>query len=110
LQKFCNETGLEVTVYHFHPEASKWNKLEHMLFSQISVNRRGKPLSNYETIIKLIGATRTRKGLTVKSVLDTNIYEKGIKIPDEDMDKINITQHEFHGNWNYTIKSKTNLC
>lgn len=110
LQKFCNETGLEVTVCHFPPGASKWNKIEHMLFSQISINWRGKPLSSYETVIKLIGATTTRKGLTVKSVLDTNSYEKGIKIPDEDMKKINIMYHEFHGNWNYTIKPNSSLC
>jgi len=80
IQKFCNETGLEVTVCHFPPGTSKWNKIEHQLFSQISINWRGRPLISYETIVNLIGSTRTRKGLVVKSVLDTNIYEKGKKV------------------------------
>ena len=104
LQKFCNESGLEVTVCHFPPGTSKWNKIEHQLFSQISINWRGRPLTSYEVIVNLIGSTRTRKGLTVRSVLDTNQYEKGKKISDEEMKKINILRHEFHGDWNYTIK------
>lgn len=104
LQKFCNETGLEVTVCHFPPGTSKWNKIEHQLFSQISINWRGRPLISYETIVNLIGSTRTRKGLIVKSVLDTNSYEKGKKSSVEDLSQINIMRHEFHGDWNYTIK------
>lgn len=104
LQKFCNETGLEVTVCHFPPGTSKWNKIEHQLFSQISINWRGRPLTSLEVIVNLIGSTRTRKGLTVKSVLDTNKYEKGIKIMDNEMGNLNIQRHEFHGDWNYTIK------
>jgi len=104
LQKFCNETGLEVTISHFPPGTSKWNKIEHQLFSQISINWRGRPLTSYDAIVNLIGSTRTRKGLTVKSVLDTNRYEKGIKVSDEEIAKINILRHEFHGDWNYTIK------
>jgi hypothetical protein len=75
MQKFCNESGLEVTVGHFPPGTSKWNKIEHQLFSQISINWRGRPLTSYEVIVNLIGSTRTRKGLTVRSVLDTNQYE-----------------------------------
>lgn len=104
LQKFCNETGLEVTVCHFPPGTSKWNKIEHQLFSQISINWRGRPLTSLEVIVNLIGSTRTRKGLTVKSVLDTNKYEKGKKILDNEMEKLNILRHEFRGDWNYTIK------
>ena len=103
LQKFCNENGLEVTVCHFPPGTSKWNKIEHQLFSQISINWRGRPLTSYETIVNLIGSTRTRKGLVVKSVLDTNIYEKGKKISKEELEKLNLKRHEFHGEWNYTI-------
>ena len=104
MQKFCNESDLEVTVCHFPPGTSKWNKIEHQLFSQISINWRGRPLTSYEVIVNLIGSTRTRKGLTVRSVLDTNQYEKGIKISDEELKNINILRHEFHGEWNYTIK------
>jgi len=104
LQKFCNESGLEVTVCHFPPGTSKWNKIEHQLFSQISINWRGRPLTSLEVVVKLIGSTRTKKGLTVKSTLDSNKYAKGLKVPDEELDKINIHKHEFRGDWNYTIK------
>jgi len=104
LQKFCSEIGLEVTVCHFPPGTSKWNKIEHQLFSQISINWRGRPLTSFEVIVKLIGSTRTRKGLSVISKLDTNVYEKGIQISDEEMEKINLHRHQFHGDWNYTIK------
>ena len=103
LQKFANETGKEITVCHFSPGTSKWNKIEHKLFSFISMNWQGKPLESYQTVVNLIGATKTRKGLKVKAVLDENIYEKGIKITNEELDKINLLRHEFHGEWNYTI-------
>ncbi len=103
LQKFTNETGLEITVCHFSPGTSKWNKIEHKLFSFISMNWQGKPLESYQTVVNLIGSTKTRKGLKVKAILDENIYEKGIKITNEELDKINLLRHEFHGEWNYTI-------
>jgi hypothetical protein len=104
LQKLANETDLSITVCHFPPGTSKWNKIEHRLFSHITMNWQGKPLESYETIINLIGGTKTRKGLKVKAVLDDNHYEKGIKISDEQLEGINIFRHAFHGEWNYTIK------
>ena len=104
LQQFSNETGLSITVCHFPPGTSKWNKIEHRLFSHITMNWQGKPLESYETIVNLIGATKTRKGLKVKAVLDRSYYKKGIKISDEQLDGINIFRHVFHGEWNYTIK------
>lgn len=104
LQKFSSETGLSITVCHFPPGTSKWNKIEHRLFSHITMNWQGKPLESYETIINLIGATKTRKGLKVKAVLDKNHYKKGIKISDEQLNGINIFRHAFHGEWNYTIR------
>lgn len=107
LQKFANETGMEITVCHFSPGTSKWNKIEHKLFSFISMNWQGKPLESYQTVVNLIGATKTRKGLKVKAVLDENKYEKGIKITDKELEKINLSRHEFHGEWNYTISKNT---
>lgn len=107
LQKFANETGLSITVSHFPPGTSKWNKIEHRLFSHITMNWQGKPLESYETIINLISSTKTRKGLKVKAILDKNLYEKGIKVSDEEIDGINIFRHAFHGDWNYTIKPIT---
>lgn len=104
LQKFANETGLVITVCHFPPGTSKWNKIEHRLFSHITMNWQGKPLESYETIVNLIGATKTRKGLKVKAVLDEAKYQKGVKISDEEYERINIFRHAFHGEWNYTIK------
>ncbi len=104
LQKFANETGLHVTICHFPPGTSKWNKIEHKLFSHITMNWQGKPLESYETIVNLIGATKTRTGLKVKAVLDEAQYQKGIRISDEELEGINILRHAFHGEWNYTIK------
>ena len=104
LQRFANESGLEISVCHFPPGTSKWNKAEHRLFSRISLNWRGIPLEDYETIVQLIGATKTKKGLTVKCQLDEEIYQKGIVIDDERFKKINIVRDGFHGEWNYTIK------
>lgn len=103
LQKFANESGLSITVCHFPPGTSKWNKIEHRLFSHITMNWRGRPLVSYETIVNLIGATKTGKGLKVKAVLDENQYKKGTKITDSEIDSINIFRHAFHGEWNYTI-------
>lgn len=105
LQSFCTDYDLEVTVSHFPPGTSKWNKIEHRLFSQITKNWRGKPLESIEVIVSLIASTSTSKGLTVKATLDSNEYEGGIKVTDEELKKINIVRHAFHGNdWNYTIK------
>ena len=104
LQKLSNEFDLEITVCHLPAGTSKWNKIEHRLFSFITMNWRGKPLTSFETIVSLIGSTTTSKGLKVKSVLDENIYEKGIVISDKEMKMLNIYPHEFHGEWNYTIK------
>lgn len=104
LQKFCNEFNLEVTVCHLPPGTSKWNKIEHRLFSFITMNWRGKPLTSFETVVSLIGSTTTSKGLKVKSVLDENEYVKGIVVEDAELKMVNIYPHKFHGEWNYTIK------
>jgi transposase len=103
LQKLAHEIGLTIEVSHFPPGTSKWNKIEHRLFSSISQNWRGKPLISHEVIINLIGSTTTKTGLKVNCQLDDNTYQKGIKISDEDMAKINITRDDFHGEWNYKI-------
>ena len=103
LQGFANETGLTVTVAHLPPGTSKWNKIEHRLFAFITMNWRGKPLVSHQVIVQLIGATTTETGLTVCCELDANRYPKGIKVSDEEMQAINITRDEFHGEWNYTI-------
>lgn len=105
LQKFANETQMEITASHFPPGTSKWNKIEHRLFSKISKNWRGKPLETHQIIVNLIAATKTITGLEVKAAIDPNIYETGIKISDQEMKEINIYRHGFHvENWNYTIK------
>jgi len=103
LQKFANETGLVISVCHLPPGTSKWNKIEHRLFSYISQNWRGKPLVSHEVIVNLIASTRTRMGLTVKCQLDTNKYTKGTKVTDEELRQVNIIRDEFHGEWNYAI-------
>ncbi len=103
LQKFSNEANMQITVCHFPPGTSKWNKIEHKLFSQISLNWKGIPLENYETVINLIGSVKTTKGLIVKAVLDENIYQKGIKVSKTEIEEIMIKRHKFHGDWNYTI-------
>ena len=103
LQRFANETGLKVTVAHLPPGTSKWNKIEHRLFAFITMNWRGKPLVSHQVIIQLIGSTSTETGLKVCCEIDGNLYPKGIKVPDEEMQTINISRNEFHGEWNYTI-------
>jgi len=107
LQHLADETGLSIMVCHLPPGTSKWNKIEHRLFSFISQNWRGKPLLSYEVIIKLIAATRTTKGLTVQSFLDTNTYPLGRKVSDEDMATLRVLRDNFHGEWNYTILPRT---
>ena len=104
LQKFVNRTGLAVTVCHFPPGTSKWNKIEHRLFSFITKNWRGKPLDSHATIVKLIGSTTTATGLKVYCELDDHEYEKGVQVSDEQMSQLNIKRHEFHGEWNYTLR------
>ncbi len=104
IQKFSNEFNLEITICHLPPGTSKWNKIEHRLFSFITMNWKGKPLTSFETIVNLIGSTTTTKGLKVKSVLDENEYEKGIIVEDNELKSVNILPHKFHGEWNYTIK------
>jgi len=106
LQKLADETGLEISVCHFPPGTSKWNKIEHRLFSYITLNWRGKPLTSYEVIVNLIAATTTSKGLKVKCMLDENEYPKGIKIPKEEIEELGIMHDEFHGEWNYTFKPR----
>lgn len=103
LQKFANETGLSITVCHFPPGTSKWNKIEHRLFSFISQNWRGKPLLDLVTVVNLIGNTRTNMGLKVSCEIDENEYKKGIKVSDEEMQSISIERDKFHGEWNYKI-------
>lgn len=103
LQKFANETGLIVNVSHFPPGTSKWNKVEHRLFSYISQNWRGKPLINHEVVVNLIANTTTNKGLIVKCSLDENKYSKGIKVTDSELADILLDKAEFHGDWNYKI-------
>jgi hypothetical protein len=108
LQRFADETGLKISVCHFPPGTSKWNKIEHRMFSYISQNWRGKPLVSIETIINLIGATKTRKGLFIQTAVDTNQYAKGIKISDKEMGLLNLEREAFHGEWNYTIQPHNN--
>lgn len=103
LQKFANETGMSIEVVHFPPGTSKWNKIEHRLFSYISKNWRGKPLVSYQIIVSLIAATHTTKGLKVACEIDDTEYETGIEISEEQLATINLYTNEFHGEWNYRI-------
>jgi hypothetical protein len=103
LQQLSDELGIPIRVSHFPPGTSKWNKIEHRLFSHISMNWRGQPLVSHEVIVNLIAATTTRKGLKVSAELDSKPYPKGIKVTDEEFAKIHILRDEFHGEWNYTI-------
>ncbi len=103
LQRLADETGLEIAVCHFPPGTSKWNKIEHRLFSFITQNWRATPLISYAVILSLIAATTTETGLTVESYLDTNAYPTKVKVSDEEMDSIRLQRDEFHGEWNYTI-------
>lgn len=110
LAGFAAETGLQITVLHLPPGTSKWNRIEHRLFSHISMNWRGRPLESHEVIIETIAATTTKTGLKVRAVLDTGVYPKGIKIGDRQMKEFeaaHLARHDFHGDWNYTIKDKT---
>ncbi len=108
LQKFANETHLDIEVSHFPPGTSKWNKIEHRMFSQISKNWRGRPLVSLAVIISLIANTTTKAGLEIKCGLDPNNYQTGIKVTDEEMQSVSLIQNPFHGEWNYVIKSHRN--
>ena len=103
LQKLADETGLEIAVCHFPPGTSKWNKIEHRLFSAITQNWRGKPLISHEVVVNLIGATTTTTGLRVKSELDTNQYPAGRSVSDDELSVIHLRRDVFHGDWNYAL-------
>ena len=103
LQKLADETGLQITVCHFPPGTSKWNKIEHRLFSYISQNWRGQPLLSHEVVVNLIANTKTKQGLKVRAKLDTNPYPSGIKITDEELAAVLLKPEKFHGEWNYNI-------
>ncbi len=106
LQDLADEIAMPITVCHYPPGTSKWNKIEHRLFSFISLNWRGQPLVNFETVVNLIGATKTRTGLHVKALLDTGTYPKGVKVDDDEMNNIRLRRHKLHPKWNYTINKK----
>ena len=108
LQKLSDTLGIQVGVCHYPPGTSKWNKIEHKLFSFISLNWRGEPLVSYETIVNLIGSTTTKQGLLVKAKLDRKNYEKGKKVSDNEMDKLNIKYDKVNPQWNYVIKPQKN--
>jgi transposase len=103
LQRLADTTGLEIRVCHFPPGTSKWNKIEHRMFSFVSLNWRGKPLESLEVIVNLIAGTTTTTGLKIYAQLDDRVYEKGVEVSDEQLAAVNITRHAFHGDWNYTI-------
>jgi len=103
LQQLADELGLTITVCHFPPGTSKWNKIEHRMFCHITENWRGRPLVSRAVIVNLIGDTTTEQGLTIHAELDNNLYENGIKVSDEDLETVQLKQHKFHGDWNYNI-------
>lgn len=104
LQRLADQTKLALTISHFPPGTSKWNKIEHRLFCHITMNWRGRPLVNYETVVQLIGNTRSQAGLYVRARLDTNSYPLGVQVPDAVFNALNIGRDDFHGEWNYTIR------
>jgi hypothetical protein len=107
LQRLADSTGLTIKVCHLPPGTSKWNKVEHRLFSFISTNWRGEPLRDYETIVQLIAATTTAKGLKVTCRLDRRRYPTGRKVSDEEIAMVNLVPHSFHGEWNYSIRPRS---
>jgi len=107
LQELTDQTGLQVSVCHFPPGTSKWNKIEHRMFSYISQNWRGRPLVSHEVVVKLIGATTTEGGLRIEAALDNHSYPTKKQVSDEDLATVQLKQHEFHGEWNYTILPRT---
>ena len=107
LQKLADRTGLALTVCHFPPGTSKWNKIEHRLFCHITRNWRGKPLTSHVVIVKLIGGTTTGEGLRVKAALDRKRYPAGVKVTDEELAQVRLRRGRFHGDWNYSILPRT---
>jgi hypothetical protein len=106
LQRLADELGLTLSVCHFPPGTSKWNKIEHRMFCHITANWRGEPLVSHEVVVNLIASTKTAKGLTVQAQLDTNSYPKGLKVTDQEMAQIQLHAAEFRGEWNYTIRPR----
>lgn len=104
LQTLATESGLSITVCHFPPGTSKWNKIEHRLFSQIAINWRGQPLTSHEVVVQLIASTSTATGLRVRAALDTNTYPTRIKVTNEELAVVRLCRAHFHGEWNYTIR------
>ena len=107
MQRFASATGWAITVSHFPPGTSKWNKIEHRMFSYISMNWRGQPLTSLAVIVNLIAGTKTTTGLRIRCELDKSQYPKGRKVTDEQMDALRLEHDEFHGDWNYTLRPRT---
>jgi hypothetical protein len=107
LQRFADESGLAISVCHFPPGTSKWNKIEHRMFCHITENWRGRPLVSREVVVNLIGHTTTKTGLTIRSALDENSYPTGREVTEQQMENLAIKRDKFHGEWNYTIRPKT---
>jgi hypothetical protein len=103
LARLATETGLQITVCHLPPGTSKWNRIEHRLFSAISMNWRGRPLTSHEVIVELIGAATTRTGVRVRAELDRGCYPLGVKVGDAELAAVPLVRHGFHGEWNYTM-------
>ena len=103
LARLADQTGLQITVCHLPPGTSKWNRIEHRLFSAISMNWRGRPLTSHEVIVELIGATTTQTGLRVRAELDRGRYPLGVKVGDQELAAVPLARHGFHGEWNYTL-------
>ena len=103
MQQLADELGLKITICHFPPGTSKWNKIEHRMFCHITENWRGRPLVSQAVIVNLIANTTTATGLTINAELDKNTYDLGIKVSDEELAEVKISRHSFHGEWNYTI-------
>src|SRR2546426_11688301 len=109
LQRLADRLQIPISVCHYPPGTSKWNKIEHRLFSFISLNWRGKPLRTFETMVNMIGATRTRSGLKVKALLDTHPYEKGMKVSAVQFNELHIRGRQFHPDWNYTLVPRSDV-
>lgn len=107
LQQLADELNLKITVCHFPPGTSKWNKIEHHMFNHISMNWRGRPLTSHEVMVNLIGKTTTQEGLRIEAELDRHSYPTGIKVPNREMAALNLQRADFHGNWNYTISPRS---
>jgi hypothetical protein len=108
LQRLADHIGLRLSICHFPPGTSKWNKIEHRMFCHITANWRGKPLTSHEVIVNLIGNTTTKTGLTIQAELDTGSYPTGIQVSDEDLEHVWMEPAEFHGEWNYRISPRLN--